>query len=131
MVQFTGPDPTETFILHPLQPRHRRAADRLAADEIKQRILCTYVQLAVTPARADGLRCATFARFGAFEVRLTECAQPAGALPLEPRFWLEVYSHDTGSTVDRCGCSEFDEAELATATDFICELCACLGRELV
>src|SRR5688572_17827420 len=123
MVQVTRPDLTEISILHRLQPLHSRAADRLAADEIEQRILRTYVQLAVTPERADGSRSATLARFGALEVRLTECAQPAGTLPAVPPFWLEIYSHDTGSTVDCCGCSEFDEAELATATELICEVC--------
>ena len=130
MVQVAGPDLTERFILHPLQPLHRRAADLLDNDEIEQRILRTYVQLAVTPERADGSRSATLARFRALEMRLTERAQPAGTVPAEPPFWLEIYSHDTGATVDRCGCFEFDEAELATATDLICEVCACLERKL-
>jgi hypothetical protein len=116
--------------LRHLQPLHSRAADRLAADEIEQRLLRTYVQLAVTPERADGSRSATLARSGALEVRLTECAQPAGPVPAEPPFWLEIYSHDTGSTVDRWGCFEFDEAELAAATDVILQICTCLEREL-
>jgi hypothetical protein len=130
MVQIIGPDLRESSILHQLQPLHRRAADRLAVEEIEQRILRTYVQLAVTPERADGSRSATLARSGALEVRLTECAQPAGPVPAEPPFWLEIYSHDVGSTVDRWGCFEFDEAELATATDVILQICTCLEREL-
>lgn len=129
MVQVAEPDLTESSTLHPLQPLHSRAADHLAADVIEQRILRTYVQLAVTPVRADGSRSATLARFGALGVRLTECMQPAGTPPAVPPFWLEIYSHDTGSTVDSCGCFEFDEAELAVATDLICEVCASHERE--
>jgi hypothetical protein len=116
--------------LHHLQPLHRRAADRLAADEIEQRILRTYVQLVVTPERADGSRSATLARFGALEVRLTEYPKSAEPVPAEPPFWLEIYSHDAGSTVDRWGCFEFDEAELAMATDVILQIRTCLEREL-
>jgi hypothetical protein len=115
--------------LHQLHPRYSRAAGRLDVDEIEQRILRTYVQLAVTPERADGSRGATLARFGPLEVRLIECGQPAGTRPDEPPFWLEIYSHDTGSTVERWGYFEFDEAELATATELICGVCACLERE--
>lgn len=129
MVQVTRPDPMERSILHHIQPLHSRVADRLAADEIEHRILRTYVQLAVTPERADGSRCATLTRSDPLEVRLTECAQPAGTPPAGPPFWLEIYSHVTGSTVGCCGLFEFDEAELATATDLICEVCACLGSE--
>ena len=116
--------------MHQLHPRHSRVADRLDANDIEQRILRTYVQLAVTPERADGSRCATLARLGTLEVRLTECSHPARALPAEPPFWLEIYSHVMGSTVDRWGCFEFDETELATATELICEVCAGLEREL-
>jgi hypothetical protein len=130
MVQVIGPVLTETSILHHLQPLHCRAADPLTVDEIEQRILRTYVQLAVTAERADGSRSATLARFGALEVRLIECPQPAGPVPAEPPFWLEIYSHETGSTVDRWGCFEFDEAELATATNLVLQICTCLEREL-
>jgi hypothetical protein len=115
--------------LHDLQFQHSRAADDLVADGIEQRILRTYVQLAITPERADGSRYAILARFGSLEVRLTECAQPAGTPPAVPPFWLEIYSHDTGSTVDSCGCFEFDETELATASDLICKVCASQERE--
>jgi len=88
MVQFTGPDLMETSILHQLQPLHSRAAGHLAADVIEQRILRTYVQLAVTPERVDGSRRATLARFGALEVRLTECVQPTGTPPAVPPFGI-------------------------------------------
>ncbi len=91
------------------------------ADRIEQQILRTYVQLAVTPERADGSRRATLARLGAVEVRLTECPHGEGDRPDAPPFWLEIYSHATCSTIDRCGCFEFDEAELATAADLICK----------
>jgi hypothetical protein len=43
------------------------------ADHLEHQILCAYVRLAMTPERADGSRTATLARFGALEVRLTEC----------------------------------------------------------
>lgn len=129
LVQVTGLT-QRRFNLHQLHPRHSRAAGRLDAHDIEQRILRTYVQLAITPERPDGSRCATLARLGTLEVRLTECGQPARALPAEPPFWLEIYSDVMGSTVERCGCFKFDEAELATATELICEVCAGLEREL-
>lgn len=106
------------------RPLDRPHAGRLGPDHLEQQILRAYVRLAVTPERADGSRSATLARLGALEVRLTECPRTNGALPHVPPFWVEIYSHAAGSTVDSCGCFEFDEVELATATDLICEVCA-------
>lgn len=92
----------------------------LGPDYIEQQILQTYVQLALMPDHADGSRRAILARVGALEVRLTEMPQPENTLSDRPPFWLEVYCHATGTTVDRCSCFEFDEAELATAVDLVC-----------
>jgi hypothetical protein len=87
-------------------------------DKVEQKIIRAYVQLAVSPDRADGPRTATLARFGSLEVRLTETSQ-TGAPPTLPSYWLEIYSHATGSIIASCGCCEFDEDELAAAVEFV------------
>ncbi|PVE22697.1 hypothetical protein DC522_19940 [Microvirga sp. KLBC 81] len=89
-------------------------------DEIEQRIIRAYVQLVFTASDAAGFRTIVVARFGSLDVRLTEipCENEADGRPL---FWLEIYSHATGATVDSCGCSEFDEPELAAAVELMLE----------
>lgn len=57
----------------------------------------------------------TLAQFGDVEVRLTEVQLAPGI----PPFWLEVYSTATRSTIDGCGCFEFDECELAMVVDLV------------
>jgi hypothetical protein len=88
------------------------------ADEVEQRIIRAYVQLACTPAETNGSRTVTVARLSGLEVRLTEVPLREAA-PDMPPFWLEVYSHASRSVIDSCGCWEFDEAELAAAVDLI------------
>src|SRR5688572_21697251 len=53
---------------------------------IEQKVMRAYVQLAVIPDDASGVRRVTLGRFGRLEVRLTEtlCEGPANL----PRFWL-------------------------------------------
>jgi len=86
-------------------------------DEIEQQIVRAYVQLALVPRQHDSCRTITLARFGDIEVRMTE-VRPASSIP---PFWLEVYSTATRSTIDGCGCFEFDERELAMAVDLVCD----------
>jgi hypothetical protein len=88
-------------------------------DDVEQAIIRAYVRLAVAPDAARGSSTATVARFGVLEVRLTEAPQPGR--PDLPPFWLEMYSHVNGSTIDSFGCFEFDEDELAAAVEFVCE----------
>ncbi len=88
------------------------------ADEIEQRIIRAYLRLAFTPPERNGSRAVTIVRFGGLEARLTEV--PADELPPGmPSFWLEVYSSVTRSIVDSCGCTEFDDQELAAAVEMI------------
>ena len=86
-------------------------------DRIEEEIIRGYVRLACTPDQANGLRTITLGQFGALEVRLTE--NPHDASPHVPPFWLEIYSHACESVIERCGCFEFDEAELNVAVDLI------------
>jgi hypothetical protein len=90
---------------------------RMSPDEIEQRIIRAYVQLACTPER-DGSRIVTIVRFGALEARLTEVPEEQ-RLPGTPCFWLELYSHARRAVVDSCGCTELDEHELGQAVELI------------
>jgi hypothetical protein len=105
--------------VHHLNARPASAAwDRIDADEIEQRIIRAYVQLACTPAETDGSRTVIVARLGELEARLTE--SPAGSKASGmPLFWLEVYSSVTHSVIDSCGCTEFDESEMAATVELI------------
>ncbi|WP_404294974.1 hypothetical protein ACD578_27050 (plasmid) [Microvirga sp. RSM25] len=93
----------------------------LDPDSLEPGILRAYVQLAAMPDQANGAKTATLARFGSLEVRLTELTRPGYKSPCIPPFWLEVYSRATGTTLDSCGCFDFDESELSTAVSLICE----------
>ena len=86
-------------------------------DRIEQQIIRAYVRLALTDD-ADGSRTVTLALLSGFEVRLTE--MPRMELLGLPPFWLEIHAFGPGSTLDSLGCFEFDEDELETAVDFIC-----------
>jgi hypothetical protein len=101
---------------HPLDAA---SATEVCRDQIEQQIIRAYIQLALAPDHATARRTATLARFGALEVRLSEVPQPEGVPPAVPPFWLEVYSHVSNSTIDSCGCFEFDEDELLTAVELI------------
>ena len=90
----------------------------LCPDEIEQKIIRAYVKLVFSARDATGSRTTLVARFGSLDVRLTEFPQESLS-DGRPLFWLEIYSHATRSTVDSCGCSEFDESELATAVNLV------------
>ncbi|QRM29103.1 hypothetical protein [Microvirga sp. VF16] len=89
----------------------------MSPDEIEQRIIRAYVQLACTP-ETDGSRTVTVVRFGALEARLTEIPEEL-RLPGLPWLWLELYSHSRQAVVDSCGCTELDEPELTLAVELI------------
>jgi hypothetical protein len=86
-------------------------------DWIEQKIMRAYVQLAVIPDDASGVRSVTLGRFGRLEVRLTEtpCEGPANL----PRFWLELLAQGSGSVVDSLACVDFDEHEMEAAVAFV------------
>jgi hypothetical protein len=90
---------------------------RMSPDEIEQRIIRAYVQLACAP-ETNGSHTVTVARVGVLEARLTEVREEH-RIPGTPWFWLEIYCHARHSVVGSCGCTEFDELELARAVDLI------------
>jgi hypothetical protein len=70
-----------------------------------------YVALSLAPKSKDGTRTASLGRYGAFEVRLIElqdCDPSDASLP-----WLELYCHDTHTSVDSYRCDELDDAQTA------------------
>jgi len=70
-----------------------------------------YTSLAFMPEHGDHSRTSTLDRYGTFEVRLVEFSQgdPTG----DRLFWLELYCHVTGSSLDSCLCDNLDDAETA------------------
>ncbi|UVF22709.1 hypothetical protein HPT29_028275 (plasmid) [Microvirga terrae] len=86
------------------------------ADEIEQRIIRAYVQLACSPRERGESRSLIVARLSWLDVRLTEVSSE---IPGMPPFWLEVYSNASQSVIDSYGCSEFDEDDLATSVQMI------------
>jgi hypothetical protein len=89
----------------------------MSPDEIEERIIRAYVHLAY-PSEIDGSHTVTVVRFGAIEARLTEVPEMQ-RLPGLPWFWLELYSHAQQTVIGSCGCTEFDELELAQAVELI------------
>lgn len=86
-------------------------------DEIEQRVIRAYIQLAYTP-ETDGARTVTVARIGVLEARLMEVPE-VEVPPGLPSRWLELYSHAKRTVVDSCGCVELDEDELDRAVELI------------
>ena len=68
-----------------------------------------YVSLAAAPPNRDGLRIVSFARFGAVEVRLMEFTDRL--VPDDMDVWIELYHHETKSSLDSFRCQDLDEAE--------------------
>jgi hypothetical protein len=73
------------------------------------RLIKAYVGLVLTPHDEHGWRTMSLAHFGVFEVRLMEIedCRPRDGLDL----WIELYRHDTRSSIDSCRCWDLDEAE--------------------
>jgi hypothetical protein len=80
------------------------------------RLIRAYLDLFFVPPLDDGSKIISLARFGCYEVRLFEPAHDllAVALPL----WIDLYAHDTHSTLDSFGCDDF-EAAVTIADDFM------------
>jgi hypothetical protein len=106
-----------------MSKRHATRADQFSWDDpdhIEQMLIRAYVRLAYNGDSTNGRRTNAVGRFGPIEVRLTEM-EPEATLAGLPPFWVEIYSHASGSTIDSYGCFEFDEDELAKAVEFIVE----------
>jgi hypothetical protein len=74
----------------------------------EQRLIRAYLRLYLVPPDEDGVKRVSFARFGAYEVRLFEPTQDVmlDTMPL----WMELYDHDRGETVDSFGSDELEAA---------------------
>ena len=104
----------------PSRPNRRevlRGLD-LWRDQIEQKIIRAYVQLAFPLDRTDGISAVVLTRFGSLEVSLIKSPE-FGALSA-PSYWLEICSRQSDSLIDRFDCLEFDDGELAAAVEFIC-----------
>ena len=73
------------------------------------RLYKLYVGLCLTPRSESGSRTISVTHFGTFEVRLIEfvnCNRHGSS-----DLWIELYRHDTQSSVDSCLCRDLDEVE--------------------
>ncbi len=68
-----------------------------------------YCNINFATQSADGSRATPIKRIGPVEVRLVEFASSGKD---NPEVWLELYRHDTHSSIDSYLCDDFDEAEL-------------------
>ena len=71
------------------------------------RIVQLYIWSLFGKMFVDGCRTASVARCGSYEVRLVELEQePKGdTIP----FWIELFDHGSGATIDSCGGYDFEE----------------------
>jgi hypothetical protein len=82
----------------------------------ERRLIQAYLKLFLAAQDEDGSKTVSLARFGSYEVRVIELWHDASASGFP--VWLELYEHDTHSTLDSCGCSELEEA-VAAADELI------------
>ena len=77
----------------------------------ERRLIQAYLKLFLAVQIEDGVKTVSLARFGSYEVRVIELSRDASAsiFPV----WLELYEHNTVSTLDSCGCSDLEEAVTA------------------
>jgi hypothetical protein len=68
-----------------------------------------YCNIDFATQSADGSRAMPIKRIGCVEVRLVEFAR--SEKEDDPEVWLELYQHDTHSSIDSYLCDDFDEAE--------------------
>ena len=87
--------------------RASRAMKDFNGEEAERLLLHLYTGLPLLPAAEDGGRSAVLARFGSYEVRLTEF--PPDSMPFLP-LWVELYRESGRVLVDSCGFSEIEDA---------------------
>ena len=87
--------------------REERARRDTGDRDARRTLLHRYTGLPLLPAGEDGGRCAVLARFGCYEVRLTEF--PPDNMPFLP-LWVELYRESVRVVVDACGFSELEDA---------------------
>ena len=79
---------------------------------IARRVTQSYLGLFLASTCAGGSRAAAIVRIGMFEVRLVEMPSFNASEGLS--LWVELYDRDLQLDVDRCKCSDLDEAIDAT-----------------
>jgi hypothetical protein len=70
--------------------------------------VAAYLSLFLVRPGADQSKTASLARFGAYEVRLIEFTVEQSEDG--PMLWVELYAHDTRSSLDSFRCDDLDEA---------------------
>ncbi len=78
---------------------------------LTSRLHMAYVGLVLAPQSENGSRTVTLARYGAFEVRLVEFRQCYTSD--DSPFWIELYRHDTQSSLDSYLSDDLEGAEVA------------------
>jgi hypothetical protein len=73
------------------------------------RLYQAYVAIMLAPEGKNGARTVSLARYGAFEVRLTEFR--TGRAADASSFWLELYRHDARASLDGCYFGDLLDAE--------------------
>jgi hypothetical protein len=79
------------------------------AEHHMDRIYKSYVRLGMIPRGESGSRTIPISHFGSLEVRLMEFANVNR--PENFDLWIELYRHDTQSSIDSCLCRDLDELE--------------------
>jgi hypothetical protein len=77
----------------------------------ERQLVRAYTRLFLVPKGEDGSRRISLGRFGNYEVLIVELAQAECA----PQFWMELYAHDIGLTLDSCACDDLEQAVSAAA----------------
>jgi hypothetical protein len=80
------------------------------------RITRAYIKLLCLPEGEPGVRMISLTRVGNYETRMVEASQTSSADA--PLFWMELFDHDTQSSIDSCACYNIKEA-VAAFEDFI------------
>jgi hypothetical protein len=94
-----------------------RVMKDLDGEEVERLLLHLYTGLPLLPSAEDGGRSAVLARFGPYEVRLTEFPPdrmpftefPPDRMPFLP-LWVELIRDSGRELVDSCGFSEIEDA---------------------
>jgi hypothetical protein len=74
----------------------------------EQRIAKAYLSLPSAPIGEYGERMISLEQIGNLEIRLVDFAPEGNAD--SPLVWLELFDHDTKSTVDSCQCHTIEDA---------------------
>jgi hypothetical protein len=87
---------------------HKEFQNRL----VELRLTQAYIHLLLVPVDDHGVRTIPFARFGNYEVRLSEFMRDHPGTDDKP-MWLELYARDSRSGIDSCACHDLEEALVA------------------